>query len=97
MNQYGGVVSLPRGQFSVGGGFPHEWLPRAINGKEMFALLEVLEQCCRVHPEELRRAQVLMDVDNSATVATFNKGCSRNPVTHKMLVRLFELREEQEF
>ena len=49
-NQYGDVVSLPPGQFSVGSGFPHDWLPRAINGKEMFALLEVLEQCCRVHP-----------------------------------------------
>ena len=96
-NQYGGVVSLPRGQFSVGGDFSHEWLPRAINGKEMFALLEVLEQCCRVHPGELRRAQVLMDVDNSATVAVFNKGRSSNPTTQKMLLRLFELQAEQGF
>ena len=75
---------LPRGQFSAGGGFPHDWLPRAINGKEMFALLEVLEQCCRVHPGELRRAQVLM-------------GRSINSITHKMLKRLFELQAEQGF
>jgi len=53
-NQYGGVMALPRWQFSVGGGFPHEWLPRAINGKEIFALLEVLEQCCRAHTGKLR-------------------------------------------
>ena len=96
-NQYGGVVSLPRGQFSAGGGFPHDWLPRAINGKEMFALLEVLEQCCRVHPGELRRAQVLMDVDNSATVDAFKKGRSSNSITHKMLKRFFELQAEQGF
>ena len=96
-NQYGGVASLPRGQFSVGSDFSHEWLPRAINDKKMFAPLEVLEQCCRVHPGELRRAQVLMDVDNSATVAVFNKGRSSNPTTQKMLLRLFELPAEQGF
>ena len=96
-NQHGGVVGLPEGEFSTGGGFPHEWLPRHINAKEMYALLETLEQCCKVHPQALRRAQVLMDVDNSATVAAYNKGRSRNSVTHNMLVRLFELQTEQGF
>jgi len=63
----------------------------------MFALLEMIQQCCRVHPGELVRAQVLMDADNRATVDAFNKGLSRNPTTHKMLVRLFELQAEQGF
>ena len=87
----GGVVSLPSGRFSAGGGFPPEWLLRPINGKEMFALLEVLKQCCRERSGELRRDQVLMDVDNRATVDAFRKGRSSNLVTHAMLVSLFEL------
>ena len=38
-----------------------------------------------------------MDVDNSVTIAALNKGRSNNPVTHKMLNRLFQLQAEQGF
>ena len=89
--QYGGVVALPHGPFTVGGGFPADWIPRPINGKETFALLEVLSECCRVNPGALYRAQLLMDVDNSSTVTSFRKGRSSNPINHAMLVQLFEL------
>ena len=90
-NQWGGVASTPWGEFSAGGGFPHEWLPRQINGKEMFALLEVLTECCRRHLGELRRAQLVTDIDNRSGVDAFNRGRPRNPNTHAMLVKLFEL------
>ena len=88
---------MPWGEFSAGGGFPHEWLPPHINGKEMFALLEVLAECCRGHPEELRRAQLVMDVDNRSVVDAFKKGRSRNPTTHAMLEKLFELQVAEGF
>lgn len=96
-NQYGGVVSLPQETFEVGGGFPRQWLSRPINGKETFALLEVLTECCRSRPGALHRAQVLMEVDNSATVAAFRKGRSSNPINHALLVRLFELQVQHGF
>lgn len=41
-----GVRSLPTG------GFPREWLPRHMNEKELFSLLE-LPECCRAHPGQL--------------------------------------------
>ena len=96
-NQWGGVVSMPGGEFSAGGGFPHEWLPQHINGKEMFALLEVLKECCRRHPGKLRRAQLVMDVDNRSVVDAFKKGRSRNPTTHATLIKLFELQVTEGF
>ena len=82
---------MPWGKFSAGGGFPHDWLPRHINGQRMFALLEVLKECCRRHPEQLRKAQFLMDVANRSVVDAFNRGQSRNPSTHAVLTKLFQL------
>ena len=96
-NQWGGVVSMPGGEFSAGGGFLHEWLSRHINEKEMFALLEVLTECGRAHPGQLRRAQLVLDVDNRSVVDAFKKGRSKNPTTHGLLVRLFELQADQGF
>ena len=78
-NQWGRVVSMPGGEFSAGGGFPREWLPRHINANEMFALLEVLTECCRAHPEQLRRAQLEINVDNRSVVDAFKKGGRETP------------------
>ena len=96
-NQWGGVVGLPEGPFEAGGGFPDGWLPKHINLKEMFALLELLKECCRVHPGVLRRAQLVAGVDSTAVVGSFNKGRARNPVAHKMLIDLFDLQVSQGF
>ena len=85
------------GRVLSGRRFPHEWLPRHINGKEIFALLEVLKECCRAHPGQLRRAQLVMDVDNRSVVDAFNKGRSKTPTTHGLLIGLFELQVAQGF
>lgn len=53
---------------------PHEWLSRHINSKEMHALYQVLRQFCARYPEALRRAQVLIDVDNQSVVGAFKRG-----------------------
>lgn len=90
-NQWGGVVAMPEGEFSAGGGFPHSWLPAYIYCKDTFALAEVLTLCCGKHPGGVRRVQLSMDVDSSSVVDAFSKGCPRNPVTHKLLVKLFDL------
>lgn len=87
---------LPR-LVEAGGGFPDGWLPRPTNGKETFALFEVLPECCRIPSGALRRAQVLMDVDNSATVASFRKGRSSNPINHALLLHLFNLQVDHGF
>ena len=88
---------MPAGEFSVDGGFPHEWLPRHIIGKDMFVLLEVLKECCRAHPGQLRRAQLVIDVDNRSVVDAFKKGRSKNLITHELLVGPFELQVDQGF
>lgn len=66
------VVYLPRGRFSAGGGFPHDWLVRAINGKGTFALLEVPEQCDRVRTR----------------ASTAERRCSWTPTTARPSQRL---------
>ena len=78
---------MPGGEFSASGGFPHEWLSRHINEKDMFALLEGLTECGRGHPGQLRRAQLVMDVGSRSVVDAFKKGRSKNPTTHGLLVR----------
>ena len=78
-NQWGCVVSMAGGEFSASGGFPCEWLPCHIDAKEMFALLDVLTECCRAHLGRLRRAQLVMDVGNRSVVDTFKTGRSKNP------------------
>ena len=65
---------MPGGEVSGGVGALHKWLRRYISGKEMFALLEVLTECCRAHPRVYGRAQLMMDADNSSVVDAFNKG-----------------------
>ena len=96
-NQWDGVVSMPWGRFSAGGGFPHEWLPHPINDRELFALLEMLMECRRRHPGGLSRAQLVMDVYNRSVIEAFRKGRSRNSITHAMHVKLFELQVAEGF
>ena len=65
--------------------------------KELFALYHLLDQFCGAHPDVLRRAQVLMNVDSQAVEGAFKKGRSRNRVLHELLIQLFELQVEYEF
>lgn len=88
---WGGVVNATTGPFHAGGVFPEEWLTRHINSKEMFALYHVLLQFCTRHPDALRRAQLLVDVDNESVVGAFRKGRAKDPVSHSLLVQLFSL------
>lgn len=66
------------------------WVPRYINGKEMYALLKVLTECCRRYPGELHRAQLVMCVDYRSVVDTFTTGLYRIPIIYAILVKLFE-------
>lgn len=95
-NAFGGVIRMPHGLFEAGGDFPSDWLPRHINAKEMFALHEVLEQFCTIHPDALRRAQVVLDVDNQSVVHAFRRGRARDPQAHALLIKLFRLQVEYE-
>lgn len=94
---WGGVVHAPDGPFQAGGVFPRHWLPTHINQKEMYALYHLLDQFCGGHPEVLRRAQVLMDVDSRAVEGAFNRGRSKNRVLHELLIQLFDLQIEYGF
>ena len=60
---WGGVV-FAGDEFRAGGVFPPERMPKHINFKEMYAF-----QFCETHPEVLRRAQVPIDMDNTAAVS----------------------------
>lgn len=77
--------------FRAGGVFPHEWLSRHINSKDMYALYHVLRQFCTRHPKALRWAQVLIDVDNQSGVGAFKRGRAKDPVTHALFIQLFDL------
>lgn len=68
-----------------------------INGKEMFALLEVLAEFCRRHPGEIRRAQLYTDVDNRPGEDELKRGRSSNPSIHAMLVKRFGLQVTESF
>lgn len=94
---WGGVVNTTSGPFPAGGVFPASWLSRHINQKEMYALYHLLRQFCTRHPDVLRRAQVLIGVDNTAVVGAFQRGRAKNRDAHALLVRLFELQVEYEF
>lgn len=88
---WGGVVYAPSRPFTAGGGFP-PWRTTHINQKEMFALFHLLRQFCGAYPDTLRRVQVLMDVDSQAVQGAFNRGRSRNRVSHDLLIELFDLK-----
>ena len=88
---WGCVVTSFLGPFQAGGVFPQDWLNKHINKKEMYALYHLLRQFCTRHPDTLRRAQVLIDVDNQSVVGAFNRGRARDRETHALLVQLFDL------
>lgn len=79
----------------AGGVFPQDWLARHINQKEMYALYHRLLQFCENHPVVLRRAQVLINVDNEAVVGAFNRGRAKNRAAHNLLIKLFNLQVGQ--
>ena len=58
----------------------------------MYGLYPLLRHFCTRHPDVLRRAQVLIGVDNQSVVGAFNRGRARNRETPALLVHLFELR-----
>lgn len=64
---------------------------KSINSIKVFALHETIMQFLAKHPYELRQAQVLMEVDNSAAGAANIKGRSRDTLTNDIVVRLFWL------
>ena len=94
---YGGTFTIMGSDYHVGGGFPEDWLGKHINKKEMFALYHSLRLGCARFPSEFHRAQVLMDVDNTAVLGSFNRGRARDPETHGLLVRLFDLQVAHDF
>lgn len=63
----------------------------------MFALYEVLHQFSGTHPGALRRAQVLLDVDNQSVVHAFRRGRAKDPQAHALLIKLFRLHVQHEF
>ena len=94
---WGGAINIKGAQYRAGGVFPDDWLHKHINKKEMFALYHLLRLFCARFPASLQRAHVLIDVDNTAVCGSFNRGRARDPETHALLVRLFELQVEYEF
>ena len=93
---WGGVV-FAAGEFRAGGVFPPEWMPKHINFKEMYALHHLLLQFCQAHPEVLRRAQVLIDVDNTAVVGAFTRGRAKDRAAHDLLIQMFRLQIDYGF
>lgn len=63
----------------------------------MYAEHHPLLQFCNRHPDALRRAQVLIDVDNESVVGTFTRGRFQNRITHDLLIQLFDLQVAYEF
>lgn len=64
--------------------------------KERVALYHLLLQFCHVHPDDLRRMQVLMDGDNKL-VGRIQPRALQKPVTHELLIRLVDLQIQYGF
>ena len=88
---WGGVVYTAGEPFEARGVFPQQWLSKHINQKETYALYHLLLQFCERYPEGLRRAQVLIDVDNQSVVGAFNRGRAKNRDVHDLLIDMFDL------
>lgn len=80
-----------------GGVFLPAWLSKHINQKEMYALYHLLRQFFTRYPDALRRAQVLIGVDNTAVVGVFNRGRAKGRDAHTLLVQLFDLQVGYKF
>ena len=94
---WGGVLRVRGLVFEAAGEFSTQWMARSINAKEVFALHETLSQYCGANPGTLTGAQLVVDVDNSAAVAAFAKGRSKDAKTHELLVSLFWLQQREGF
>ena len=62
----------------------------------MSGLHEVLNQFCTTHSDDLRRAQVDLDVGNQSVVHAFRRGRAKDPPAHELLIKLFRLHVQQE-
>ena len=75
---YGVVVNTISCTFPAGGVFPPDWLSNHINQKKVYALYHLPRQFCERQTDVLRRAQVLIDVDNQSMGGAFNRGRAKN-------------------
>ena len=91
------MVNTTSGTFPAGGGLPSDWSSKHINQKEMYVLYHLMRQFRERHSDVLRRAQVLIDVDNQSVVRAFNRRRVKNRETHALLVQLFTLQVEHGF
>ena len=60
-------------EFPAGGESPLRVVTTTNQWQRMVALLEVLTECCRTHPRQCRRTQLVLDVDNHSVVNEFTK------------------------
>lgn len=63
----------------------------------MCALYHLLRKFCTRHPEELRRTQVLIDVDSSSVMGAISRGRVKNREAHALLVQPFRLQRGYAF
>ena len=91
------MVTTTSGTVPAGGGLPSDWSSKHINQKEMYVLYHLMRQFRERHSDVLRRAQVLIDVDNQSVVRAFNRRRVKNRETHALLVQLFALQMEHGF
>ena len=61
---WGGLLNTTSGTSPAGGVLPPDWGAKHFNHKEMHALYHLRRQFCERHPDLLRRAQVLIDMNN---------------------------------
>lgn len=82
---WGGMLRVKGDLFQAGGELSSVYVPAHVNAKEPFALQALLLEFCRRSPrQQLRRAQVLADVDNYSVPDCFATGRSRKSVTHTL-------------
>ena len=60
----------------------------------MYGLYHLLQNFCTRHPDVLRRAQVLIDLDNQSVVGAFKLRRDKNRETHALMMQQFELQVE---
>ena len=88
---WGGVVKMASGTFPAGGGVPTGLVVEAYQPEEDVCPRPSPSAILHATPGRVRRAQVLIHVDNQSVVDAFNRGRAKNRETHALLVRLFEL------
>ena len=87
----GGVVRRPSGLaevFRTAAEFPPEWT-RSYNGKEAFALYDVLRLRVGSRPDVLGTSTLTMDVDNKTMFHAVQKGRAQNEPIHNLIRKFF--------